>query len=359
LEYKLIKRVKTKTVSVGPVKIGSAHPITIQSMTKVSTSDADAVIAQIKTLAAAGCQIVRCAVPTAADTAALKKIVSASPIPVVADIHFSADRALEAIEAGVAKIRLNPGNIKTKSEIISIIDAAKANKVAIRIGINEASIRDLGQDTPPDRRTALMLKEMRSYIRLFENHGFNQIVLSAKSSDVLRTIEINRAISKNFDYPLHLGLTHAGIPEDAAVPTAAALGALLSQGIGDTLRVSVAGDPVEEIRIANEILTSLGIRPRTEPELIACPTCGRAQINVVALARKIKTILALIHKPLRVAVMGCIVNGPGEAADADVAVCCGKDKAFIYRAGKKIATVSTEDILPQMQKQITSAAKKL
>ena len=355
----MIIRAKTKTVSVGAIKIGSKHPISIQSMTKVATSDASACIAQIKKLAVAGCDIIRCAVPTAADTAALKQIVQASPIPVVADIHFSAARAIEALEAGVAKIRLNPGNIKTKADVFNIIDAAKMHKAAIRIGVNEASIRDLAHDTAPARRIALMLKEMRSYIKLFEKRGFTSIVLSAKSSDVLRTIQINRAISENFDYPIHLGLTHAGIPEDASIPTAAALGALLSEGIGDTLRVSVAGDPVEEIRIAKEILTSLSIRPRTEPELIACPTCGRAQINVVALARKVKGILADIHKPIRVAVMGCIVNGPGEAADAHVAVCCGKDKAFLYRNGQKIATLDTADILPQIQKQIIAVSKKL
>jgi (E)-4-hydroxy-3-methylbut-2-enyl-diphosphate synthase len=193
---------------------------------------------------------------------------------------------------------------------------------------------------------------MKSYVRLFEKRGFSSIVLSAKSSDTLRTIEVNRALSESFDYPIHLGLTHAGLPEDARLSSAVALGALLSEGIGDTVRVSAAGDPVNEVFIAKEILTTLGLRPRSEPELIVCPTCGRAQIDVVAAASRIRDALKDVHKPLRIAVMGCIVNGPGEAADADFAVCCGNKKAFIYRSGHKVATVSESKIVPAILKEI-------
>jgi (E)-4-hydroxy-3-methylbut-2-enyl-diphosphate synthase len=342
----MIKRNKTKIVTIGNVKIGSSQPVAIQSMTKVQTYDVQKCLRQIQQLAEAGCHIVRCAVPTAADTAALPQLVKHSPVPLVADIHFSPQRAIEAIEAGVAKIRLNPGNIKNQTDIFRIIDAAKMHKTAIRIGVNEASIRDLKQrDVSPEKRTALMLKEMKKYIDLFEKRRFRSLVLSAKSSDVLRTIEVNRAIAQNFDYPIHIGLTHAGLPEDAQLPSSVALGTLLAEGVGDTIRVSLAGDPVAEVKMAQHILVSLGLRRRTEPELIVCPTCGRAQIDVVKAAAKVKKILADIHKPLRIAVMGCIVNGPGEAADADIALCCGKDKAILYRRGEKIATVGKSRLI--------------
>jgi (E)-4-hydroxy-3-methylbut-2-enyl-diphosphate synthase len=227
------------------------------------------------------------------------------------------------------------------------------HKVAIRIGVNEASIRNLKvRDIPVSRRVAIMLDEMKKYVRLFEGRKFTQIVLSAKSSDTLRTIEINRLISETFDYPVHLGLTHAGLPEDAMVPSAVSLGTLLAEGIGDTIRVSAAGDPVVEVEIAKQILLSLGLCERLRAELIVCPTCGRAEIDVVALARRVKTAIAKIDRPLRIAVMGCIVNGPGEAADADLAVCAAKNKGFIYRRGKKIAVVSAKQIIPAMLKEL-------
>ena len=349
----MITRRKTKTVTVGCVKIGSSAPVVIQSMTKVPTTEIDICIKQVNRLAEAGCQLVRLAVPTPADTAAFAKIVQKVKVPLIADIHFSPERAIEAIEAGAAKIRLNPGNIKKREDILRIIDAAKMHRTAIRIGVNEASIRDLKKaDVPFEKRVALMLKEMRGYIRLFESRKFAQIVLSAKSSDTLRTIEINREIAKAFDYPIHLGLTHAGLPEDAQVPSAVALGTLLAEGIGDTIRVSAAGDPVIEIGIAKEILISLGLYERSTPELIVCPTCARAQIDVVKLARQVKKILSGINKPLRIAVMGCIVNGPGEAADADLAVCAGKNKGFIYRKGKKIGIVGEEKILSALSREM-------
>ncbi len=354
----MIVRRKTKTVKVGSVKIGSSVPVIIQSMTKVPTTDIDRCVKQINQLAKAGCQLVRLAVPTAADTAAFAKIVRKVKIPLIADIHFSPERAIEAIEAGAAKIRLNPGNIKNREVILRVIDAAKMHKTAIRVGVNEASIRDLKKaDVPFEKRVGLMLKEMREYIRFFENRKFTQIVLSAKSSDTLRTIEINRKIAEAFDYPIHLGLTHAGLPEDAQVPSAVALGTLLAEGIGDTIRVSAAGDPVIETEIAKEILISLGLYKRTTPELIVCPTCARAQIDVVKLARQVKKIIAGINKPFRVAVMGCIVNGPGEAADADLAVCAGKNKGFIYRKGKKTGVVPEKQIVPALAKELKNLLK--
>jgi len=349
----VIKRRKTKTVRVGPIKIGSCAPIIIQSMTKVPTVDIARCVKQINQLVQAGCQLVRLAVPRRADTIAFAKIVQKVKIPLIADVHFSPDRAIEAIEAGAAKIRLNPGNIKNLTSIHRIIDAARMHKVAIRIGINEASIRDLRkQDVPPQKRTALMLKEMKKYVRIFENRNYTQLVLSAKSRDPIRTIEINRSIAETFDYPIHLGLTHTGLPEDAQITSAIAIGTLLAEGIGDTIRVSVAGDPVLETEIAKQILTSLRLYKRRRPELIVCPTCARAEIDVIKLARRVKKAINTIDKPLRVAVMGCIVNGPGEAADADLAVCTAKNKGYIYRYGQKIAIVPESKIIPALLKEL-------
>jgi len=336
-------------VHVGAVPLGSSAPVAIQSMTKVPTTDIDRCVGQIEELVRAGCGIVRLAVPRRADTEAFARIVPQVRIPLVADIHFSSERAIEAIEGGAAKIRLNPGNIRSRDDIHHIIDAARAHKVAIRVGVNEASIRDLKQEPiPPQERVDLMLAEMTQYVRLFEDRGFDQLVLSAKTSDTLRTIEINRRIAEAFRYPLHLGLTHAGLPEHARIPSAIALGTLLAEGIGDTIRVSAAGDPVIETGMAGEILTSLGLRERRGPELIVCPTCGRTEIDVIELARKVEQAVRSLGKPLRIAVMGCVVNGPGEAADADFAICAAKDKAYFYRDGKRTATVPESEIIPRL-----------
>jgi len=349
----MIKRRKTKTIKVDSVKIGSASPIVIQSMTKVPTTDIPRCVRQINQLVQAGCRLVRIAVPTRADTAAFAKIVQKVPIPLIADVHFSPNRAIEAIEAGAAKIRLNPGNIKSRNSIHRIIDAAKMHKIAIRIGVNEASIANYQkQNVPAEKRVTLMLKEMKKYVRIFENRNFIQLVLSAKSSSSLRTIEINRLIAKVFDYPIHLGLTHAGLPEDAQIPSAITLGTLLAEGIGDTIRVSAAANPVIETKIAEQILIALGLYKRLSLELIVCPTCARAQIDITKLARRVKKALTGIDKPLHIAVMGCIVNGPGEAASADLAVCAAKNKAYIYRHGRKISTVPERKIIPTLLKEL-------
>jgi (E)-4-hydroxy-3-methylbut-2-enyl-diphosphate synthase len=349
----MVKRRKTKTVKVGQVRIGSSAPVVIQSMTKVPTVDIGRCVRQIRQLVKAGCQLVRIAVPTRADTAAFAKIVRKVNVPLIADVHFSPMRAIEAIEAGAAKVRLNPGNIKKRESILRIIDSAKMHKTAVRIGVNEASIRDLKkQAVPIGKRTALMLKEMKKYVRLFEKRNFTQLVLSAKSSDVLRTIEINRLIAETFDYPIHLGLTHAGLPEDAQIPSAIALGTLLAEGIGDTIRVSAAADPIIETEIAKQILIALGLYKRLAPELIVCPTCARAEIDITKLARRVEKALTSIETDVRVAVMGCIVNGPGEAADADLAVCAAKNKGYLYRKGRKIATMPEGKIIPALMKEL-------
>ena len=351
----MIQRRKTKTVSVGSVQLGGRYPVAVQSMTKVLTTDISACVQQVKRLAKAGCSLVRIAVPTRADTEAFARIVQRSPVPLVADIHFSPERAIEALEGGAAKIRLNPGNLKDRRDIVRIIDCAKQHGAAIRIGVNEASIRDLKTgDVRQDKRVTLMLKEMKQYVRLFEKTGFDNIVLSAKSADTMRTIAINRAIAETFDYPIHVGLTHAGLLEDAHTPSAVAIGTLLAEGIGDTIRVSIAGDPVEEARLGREILASLGLVERQGPELIVCPTCGRCEVDVKGLARKVRKLLSTVEQPLRVAVMGCVVNGPGEAADADVAICAGKGKGFLYRNGQKIAAVEESGLLEALRREISA-----
>jgi len=349
----MIKRRKTITVKIGSVAIGSRHPVVIQSMTKVPTTLLSRCVKQVNQLASAGCKLVRIAVPTCADAAAFAKIVSKSAVPLIADIHFSPARAIEAIEAGAAKIRLNPGNIKKRADILRIIDAAKANGTAVRIGVNEASIRDLKKaHVPADRRVSLMLNEMKRYVRLFQRHGLDKLVLSAKSADAVRTIEINRKLANTFDYPIHLGLTHAGLAEDAQIPSAVTIGALLAEGIGDTIRVSAAANPLVEIEMAKQILTSLGLYNQPRMELVVCPMCARAAIDITKLAKRVKKAIKGIDKPIRVAVMGCIVNGPGEAADADLAVCAAKGKGFIYRAGRKIATVPEDKIIETLLKQL-------
>jgi len=322
-------------------------------MTKVPTVDIARCVKQINQLAKAGCRLVRIAVPRRADTAAFAKIVQKVDVPLIADVHFSPARAIEAIEAGAAKVRLNPGNIKNRESIHRIIDAAKMHKIAVRIGVNEASIRDLKkQAVPIEKRTALMLKEMKRYVRLFENRKFEKLVLSAKSSNCVRTIEINRRIAAAFDYPIHLGLTHAGLPEDAQIPSAIGLGTLLAEGIGDTIRVSAAGSPVIETKIAKQILIALGLYERTRPELIVCPTCARAEIDVIKLARRIEKAIRGIDKPLRIAVMGCVVNGPGEAKDADIGIACGKAKAVLFKKGKKIRTIQEKDFITALMREV-------
>jgi len=349
----VIKRRKTRIVKVGSVKLGSSAPVVIQSMTKVPTVDVARCVRQINQLVRAGCRLVRLAVPRRADTEAFAKIVQKVDVPLIADVHFSPDRAIEAIEGGAAKIRLNPGNIKNRKDIFRIIDAAKMHKTAIRAGVNEASIRDLkAEPVPAAKRTALMLREMKKYVRLFESRNFTSLVLSAKSSEVVRTIEINRAIAGTFDYPIHLGLTHAGLPEDARLPSAIAMGTLLAEGIGETIRVSAAGNPVTEAEIAKQILIALGLRERLSPELIVCPTCARSGIDVTKLARRVEKALREIDKPLRIAVMGCVVNGPGEAADADLAICAAKNKGYVYCHGRKIAVVPEDKIIPAMLKEL-------
>jgi len=308
----------------------------------------DATIRLIERWAGAGAEIVRVAVPSRKDTAALKDILAQVRVPIVADVHFHFDRALEAIAAGVHKIRLNPGNIRDRAKVARVIAAAKDAGIPIRIGVNSGSIRtadQLDEHLDARRMVKLMVEELDSYIQFFRKQKFENLVLSAKSSDVPMTIDLYQAIAKRYDYPLHLGLTHAGTILTGAVRSADALGVLLSQGIGDTIRVSLSGDPVEEVYVAKQILADFGVRKFNEPELISCPTCGRCQVDLPKVAAKVEKELRKVKKSIKVAVMGCIVNGPGEAADADIALVAGQDCGFIYIKGKRIARVKPDQMI--------------
>lgn len=352
-----IQRRKTRQVRVGSVCIGGDAPIIVQSMTCTRTADIEATSAQVAALAQAGAELVRVAVPTREDTAALAQIVRRSPVPIVADVHFHFDRALEAIDAGAAKIRLNPGNISDRRQVERVIKSAASAGVAIRIGVNEGSVVDR---TDGSRRAAqldrpleqLMVEKLGEYLVIFQEMNFHNLVLSAKSHDAVTCVAVNREIARRWDYPLHLGVTHAGTRDTAAIRSAAALGALLCEGIGETLRISYAGDPTHEVHAGLELLYSLRLRKRRGIEWIVCPTCGRIQTDILPIVEALKVALADVQEPLKIAIMGCVVNGPGEAEGADVALCAGAGKALLYRNGKKIATVAADQAVPAVVEQV-------
>jgi (E)-4-hydroxy-3-methylbut-2-enyl-diphosphate synthase len=367
----MIRRRPTRVVHVGGVPIGGGHPIAIQSMTSTPTRDAPATMAQIRELATAGADLVRVAVPHQEDTAVLKTIVDESPVPIIADVHFHFQRALEAVEAGVHKIRLNPGNIQDRAQVDEVIAACRERSIPIRVGVNEGSVVErrnvetraaqkaaLAGD-PRGEMIALMVATLERYLAIFEENDFHDVVLSAKSIDPVVAIEAYRAISERFDFPLHLGVTHAGPPETGRIRSVSALSTLLAEGIGDTVRISYAADPIHEVEDAKELLCCLGLRPRTEPELIACPTCGRIEIDLVKLVGQVRRKLADIKVPVKVAVMGCVVNGPGEAEGADVAVFAGKGKGVIYVQGEQVRTVSEAEMLDALYEEAVRFAARV
>ncbi|KKL76320.1 hypothetical protein LCGC14_2046080, partial [marine sediment metagenome] len=326
------------------------------SMTTTSTADAAATLEQVRALAAAGCDIVRVATPTASDTAALGEIVASSPVPIVADLHFHFQRALEAVAAGVAKIRLNPGNIADRGQVREVIGACRDAGIPIRVGVNEGSV-PRGVAAGADRPLAeVMVETLAGYLTVFAEEGFENLVLSAKSHDAVTCIAVNRLLAERYDYPLHLGLTHAGTSRTGLVRSAAALGTLLSEGIGDTIRISLAGDPLAEVAAGRELLFSLRLRRREGVEIIACPTCGRTDADVSAMAEEVAAALADVTEHVTVAVMGCVVNGPGEAQGVDVAVCCGSGRATVYRRGRRIETVREDRIVETLVREVRALA---
>jgi len=337
-------------------------PVSVQTMTAGYTHDIDRCVAEINRLAAAGADIVRVATPERKDTEALPEIINQTRVPIVADVHFHYKRALEAVEAGVHKIRLNPGNISERDQVNAVIDACKERGIPIRVGANEGSIverkdkqkrqRELGRffaDKKEGHLIALMIAKLEEYLEIFREREFFDVCLSAKLMDAWSTIEVYRAVSVLFDEPLHLGVTHAGPRESGAVRSIAALSALLAEGVGDTFRISYASDPVFEVEDGLELLWSLGLRDRKGVDLIACPTCGRIQVDLFTLVQNVRTKLAdEIDLPMKVAVMGCVVNGPGEAEGADVAVFAGDRRGIIYVQGERVANVPEPEILDRL-----------
>lgn len=348
----VLKRRKTKKIYLGDVPIGGDAPIAVQSMTNTDTRDVAATVAQIEALTEAGCEIVRVAVPDNEAVEAITRIKKKIRIPLVADIHFHYQLALDAMKQGVAGIRINPGNIH-KDKIQEIVKEAKEREVVIRIGVNAGSLeKDLVLDYHGITAEALVVSAMRN-IKIFEDMDFKLIKLSLKSSDVPTMIEAYRKISARTEYPLHLGVTEAGTEVDAAVKSSLGIGTLLQQGIGDTIRVSVTGDPVSEIPIAYGILRALKIR-KVGPEIVSCPTCGRCQIDLLGLTEKIKKALAGRKEYLKVALMGCVVNGPGEAADADIGIAGGKGFGMLFKKGVAFKRIEEKEFVPVLLDEINT-----
>lgn len=355
------QRRKTRPVWVGNVQIGGDAPIVVQSMTTTDTRDPEATLRQIHELADAGCEIVRVAVPDRVAAAVLAEIVPRSPIPVVADIHFEHTLALKALEAGVHKLRLNPGNIRKPEEVREVVKKAKERGVPIRIGVNFGSLPPMTREfvdemaaqgaTQTELIAEHMVRTALHHVKILEDLDFGDIVISLKAFEVPVMIEAYRRMAKLNDYPLHLGVTEAGTPKSGAIRSAIGIGTLLQEGIGDTIRVSLTTDPVEEVWVAYEILKSLGLRERGAT-LVACPTCGRVEVDLFRLANEIDEYLRTVKEPIKVAVMGCVVNGPGEARDSDVGVAAGRGKGVIFRKGKIVRRVEEHEIVPALKEEI-------
>lgn len=343
---------KTRPVWVGSVQVGGGSPTVVQSMCTKSTSQPDKVLAQIAELAAEGCELIRVAIPSSAALEGFQEICSRSCLPVIADIHFDYRLALEAVKRGASALRINPGNIGDMAKVDAVIDCCAEANVPIRIGVNAGSLDEKFQDKHDWSLPDKLVGSAASFVEHFEARGFQQIVLSAKAHDVRTTIESYRRLSRELpQIPLHIGVTEAGTLRQGSIKSAVGLGALLYEGIGDTLRVSLTADPVEEIKVAWDILASLGIRRRS-PEIVSCPTCGRCQVNLVDIANEVSDRLNKIQAPLSVAVMGCAVNGPGEAKDADLGVACGRGQGILFSKGKAIRKVKEEDIIPALFEEI-------
>ncbi len=349
-------RRETRSVTVGSVTIGGNFPISIQSMTNTDTRDIDATVSQIKRLEESGCELVRVAVPDTEAAQAVKSIKSQIKIPLIADIHFDYRLAVESIRNGADKIRINPGNIGDTNKIRKVVDAANHAGIPIRVGVNSGSLeKDIlnryGGVTPE-----ALVQSALNNAAVIEDMGFKDIVLSIKASDVSTTIAAYRLISEKTEHPLHIGITEAGTMFRGTIKSAVGLGALLAEGIGDTLRVSLTGDPVEEVRVGIEILKALGIR-KQGIELISCPTCGRCRVNLIEIADRIEQALSNMTKPLKVAVMGCAVNGPGEARDADIGVACGDGCGLIFKEGNILRKVPEDRIVEELLEEIKHLVK--
>ncbi len=340
----------SRPVVLGGVTVGGGAPVSVQSMTNTDTRDAAATRKQIDSLVQAGCEIVRVAVPDGEAARALPDILKDLPVPLVADIHFDHRLALAAIEAGVDGLRINPGNIGGSAKVAAVVKAAAGKNIPIRIGVNAGSLeKELLRE---GRATSeAMVESALRHVTMLENMGFYRIKISLKASDVPLMVDAYRLLAQKVDYPLHIGVTEAGTPFTGSIKSAVGIGILLWEGLGDTVRVSLTGDPVLEVRAAYEILKSLGLR-RRGVELISCPTCGRTQIDLVRIAGQVEERLAGLDKPLKVAVMGCVVNGPGEARHADVGIAGGKGEGLLFRKGQVIRKVPESELVAELLKEI-------
>ena len=343
----------TRQISVGNVKVGGGAPVSVQSMTNTKTSDVKSTVEQILKLQAAGCDIVRVAVPDLDAAKSLHEIISAVNVPIVADIHFDYKLALESINQGVAALRLNPGNIGNAAHVREVVTAAKDKKIPIRIGVNAGSLspkilRKYGGITAEG-----LVESALEHVKILEQENFFDIKISLKAHDVPLTLAAYRLISSKVDYPLHVGITEAGTVNGGVIKSAVGIGALLAEGIGDTIRVSLTGDPVVEVKVANEILKSLGLKD-FGATLVSCPTCGRTRINLPEIAAQVEEKLSLIDKKITVAVMGCIVNGPGEARNADVGIAGADGEGIIFSKGKILRKVPESELVDELFKEIES-----
>ncbi|MEG0772312.1 flavodoxin-dependent (E)-4-hydroxy-3-methylbut-2-enyl-diphosphate synthase [Clostridium sp.] len=346
----MIRKV-TKKIKVGNIYIGGDSKIAIQSMTNTDTRDVKSTINQILKLEEAGCDIVRCAIPDMEAAEAIKDIVKEIHIPLVADIHFDYRLALKAIENGISKLRINPGNIGSIERVKVVAEAAKAKNIPIRIGVNSGSLekellKKYGKVCPE-----ALVESALNHVKILETVGFYDIIISIKSSDVVQMIESYRMISQKVNYPLHVGVTEAGTIWRGTIKSSVGIGTLISQGIGDTIRVSLTGEVTEEIRVGKEILKSLGYH-KEGVEFVSCPTCGRTQINLIKIAEEVESRLAALNKNIKVAVMGCVVNGPGEAREADIGIAGGNGEGLIFKKGEVIKKVKEEDLVEELLKEI-------
>jgi len=351
----MITRKKTRQIKVRDVLIGGGAPVVIQSMTNTDINDIEATLAQIGRLTAAGCRIVRLAIPDEKALRAFKKIREQTKVPLVADIHFQYRLAVEAIEAGADKVRINPGNIGSEERVKKVVDAASRAHIPIRIGVNSGSLEKPLLDKYGSTTPRALLESSLSSLALMKNFGFEDVIVSIKASDVITTIEACRMLAEHTDVPQHIGVTESGTVRSGSLRSAVGIGALLAEGIGDTIRVSLAGDPLEEIFAAKEILKALGLA--SGPVVIACPTCGRTQIDVAKLAAQVERMVAGLTAPIRIAVMGCVVNGPGEARDADLGIAGGRGEGLLIVKGQAIKKVKEREMLKTLKKYIEDMTK--
>lgn len=346
-----MERKKTREVKIGNLALGGENPIVIQSMCNTDTRDVAATVAQIHALEEAGCELVRVAVPDMIAAEAVGKIKEQIHIPLVADIHFDFRLALRVMELGVDKVRINPGNIGDKENIRRVVEMAKEKKIPLRIGVNSGSLEKELIDKYGGVTPQGLVESALKHVKILEKYEFYDIVVSIKASDVPFSIEAYSLLSKAIPYPIHVGITEAGTPYSGTIKSAVGIGSILAMGIGDTIRVSLTGDPVEEIRAAKEILKSLGLR-RFGVEFISCPTCGRTEIDLISIANEVEEKCRDIHKNIKVAVMGCVVNGPGEAREADLGIAGGKGVGLVFKKGEILRKVPEEELVAALMEEI-------